>query len=204
MSKISNALTMLELLNNNRKYSINELAERLEVTPRMIRIYKQDLENAGIYIGTIKGPHGGYVLSDNVFLPQRGFSKYDVELLKEISEILSENKEFKFSNELEELTEKVSGIYKASKRKADQEIMCADNNTKYNIISEAIKQKRKLNINFLSLDRSVKNRTIHPCNLFLYNEEWYVSAFCELRGEIRHFAFSRILKLDLLKISYEN
>ena len=51
MSKISNALTMLELLNNNRKYSINELAERLEVTPRMIRIYKQDLENAGIYIG---------------------------------------------------------------------------------------------------------------------------------------------------------
>ena len=44
MSKVSNALLMLEYLSNGRKYSINELATLLEVTPRMIRSYKDDLD----------------------------------------------------------------------------------------------------------------------------------------------------------------
>lgn len=33
MSKISNILTMLQLLQNGRKYSIKELTEKLEVSP---------------------------------------------------------------------------------------------------------------------------------------------------------------------------
>lgn len=49
MSKISNVLTMLQLLQSGRKYSINELASILEVSERMIRVYKEDLEKA-VYI----------------------------------------------------------------------------------------------------------------------------------------------------------
>ena len=49
MSKISNVLTMIQLLQSGRKYSINELSKELEVSERMIRIYKEDLEKAGIY-----------------------------------------------------------------------------------------------------------------------------------------------------------
>ena len=45
MSKISNVLTMLQLLQSGRKYSINELSNELEVSERMIRVYKEDLEN---------------------------------------------------------------------------------------------------------------------------------------------------------------
>ena len=44
MSKISNVLTMLEYLSSGRKYSIKELSEKLEVTPRMIRVYKEELK----------------------------------------------------------------------------------------------------------------------------------------------------------------
>ena len=40
MSKVGNTLTMLRLLESGRKYSVNELAERIEVKPRMIKIYK--------------------------------------------------------------------------------------------------------------------------------------------------------------------
>ena len=50
MSKLSNVLMMLQLLQNKRKYSIKELAEKLEVSPIMIRQYKDELEYAGIYI----------------------------------------------------------------------------------------------------------------------------------------------------------
>lgn len=70
MSKISNVLTMLEYLSTGKKYSISELAEKLEVTPRMIRVYKEEIEKAGIYIDTIKGPYGGYVLNQNINVPK--------------------------------------------------------------------------------------------------------------------------------------
>ena len=56
MSKVSNAITLLELLNSGRKYSIKELSDILEVSERMIRVYKEDLEKAGIYVESILGP----------------------------------------------------------------------------------------------------------------------------------------------------
>ena len=71
MSKISNVLNMIEYLSTGRKYSIAELSEKLEVTPRMIRVYKDEIEKAGIYIDTIKGPYGGYVLNQNINVPKR-------------------------------------------------------------------------------------------------------------------------------------
>ena len=45
MSKVSNVLTMIELLNSGRKYSIKELSQELEVSERMIRVYKEELDN---------------------------------------------------------------------------------------------------------------------------------------------------------------
>ena len=40
VSKLGNTLTMLRLLESGRKYTVKELSEKLEVTPRMIKIYK--------------------------------------------------------------------------------------------------------------------------------------------------------------------
>ena len=71
MSKVSNVLTMLEYLSSGRKYSIKELSKKLEVSPRMVRVYKEELEKAGICIDTIKGPYGGYVLNQNINVPKR-------------------------------------------------------------------------------------------------------------------------------------
>ena len=66
MSKLSNAITMIELLNSGKKYSVDELSNILEVTPRMVRIYKEEIEKSGIYIDTIRGPYGGYVLNKSI------------------------------------------------------------------------------------------------------------------------------------------
>lgn len=78
MSKVSNVLTMLEYLSTGRKYSISELSEKLEVSPRMIRVYKDEIEKAGIYIDTIKGPYGGYVLNQNINVPKRFIIPNDI------------------------------------------------------------------------------------------------------------------------------
>lgn len=69
MSKLSNAIMLLRLLQNGQKYSIKELSSKLEVSPRMIREYKNELELAGIFIESIRGPYGGYYLNQNIRLP---------------------------------------------------------------------------------------------------------------------------------------
>lgn len=203
MGKLSNILTMAELLSSGRKYSISELATILEVTPRMIRFYKEELEKSGIYVDTIRGPYGGYILDTARILPSRGFSKYDVQLLINIKERLKNDEEFSLFKELDDLTDKVNGIYKTSKKKyIGSELIKETGKEKYNIFNKAIKEKRKVEITFLSANGEENIRIIHPCDMFLYSGYWYVSAFCELRNEIRHFRLERILSYKELEEKY--
>ena len=69
MSKVANVLNMLQVLKDGKLHSIKDLAERLEVSERMIRQYKQELEQVGIYVKSSTGKYGGYQLEpDNNFL----------------------------------------------------------------------------------------------------------------------------------------
>ena len=77
MAKLSNMLVMINLLKSGRKYSVKELAERLEVSERVVREYKLFLEEAGIYLETIRGPYGGYVLNRDVVIPNLKYSQRD-------------------------------------------------------------------------------------------------------------------------------
>ena len=65
MSKISNMLNMLQILKDKKIHSILSLSEELEVSERMIRQYKQELEQAGIYLKSFTGKYGGYQLDVN-------------------------------------------------------------------------------------------------------------------------------------------
>ena len=65
MSKISNMLNMLQILKDNRIHSILSLSQELEVSERMIRKYKDELEQAGIYLKSYTGKYGGYQLYQN-------------------------------------------------------------------------------------------------------------------------------------------
>ena len=113
MSKVSNVLTMLELLQSGKKYSINELSSILEVSERMIRVYKEDLEKAGIYIDTIMGPYGGYVLNQSVRMPVRKFKMKDAELL---DKYIKNEKDKDTKDKLILLQDKIKGVYIGSKK----------------------------------------------------------------------------------------
>ena len=65
MSKISNMLNFLQILKDGKIHSIRSLSEKIEVSERMIRQYKLELEQAGIYIKSYIGKYGGYKLDEN-------------------------------------------------------------------------------------------------------------------------------------------
>ena len=200
MSKVSNVITMLELLQSGRKYSISELSERLEVSERMIRIYKDDLEKAGIYLDTIMGPYGGYVLNQSVRLPVRKFKMEDVKLL---DNYINQECDKELKDRLTLLQDKIRGVYIGSKQE-DKELNLKDEiQKKYNLLTRAIKEKRKVKILYYSYNKGENERIIDPAEMFLFQNGWYCAAFCEKKQDIRHFELKRIIKYELLEEKYE-
>lgn len=194
MSKISNVILLLEYLQNGRKYNIKELSEKLEVSERMIRVYKEELEKAGIYIDTIMGPYGGYVLNQSIRLPSRKFTKSDYEFLHN----LKVNKEDK--EKLDIIADKVHGVYFGSKNENIELTELTKNY--YNTLTRAIKEKRKVLINYYSYTHGNQDRIIHPLDMFLYNNGWGCTAYCEKKNDLRHFELKRINEIKLLDEKY--
>ena len=200
MSKLSNALTMLELLQSGRKYSVNELSSILEVSERMVRVYKDDLEKAGIYVDTIMGPYGGYVLNQKVRLPLRQFKMEDAELLNSYIELETDKLK---KERLILLQDKIEGVYKGCKLEEKDLDLTSENGKKYKILTRAIKEKRKVKILYYSYDKGENERIIDPAEMFLFQDGWYCAAFCEKRQDIRHFELRRMLKYELLDEKFE-
>ena len=144
-------LNMLQILKDKNIHSISSLAERLEVSERMIRQYKLELEQAGIYLKSYTGKFGGYQLNEN-----SNFLKI-------------ENK----------VKEKM-----------------------YLIMKKAIANKNKVKIKYKSVNSGITERIIHPAELFIYLDKWYIAAFCELRNEIRLFKLDDIIEYEILAEKY--
>ena len=50
---------MVDLLNTGNVYTLKDLSEKIGVTERMIRYYKNEICANGIAIESFKGPKGG-------------------------------------------------------------------------------------------------------------------------------------------------
>ena len=200
MSKLSNTLTMLQLLETGKKYSISELASILEVSERMIRVYKEDLEKAGIYIDTIMGPYGGYVLNQSIRMPVRKFKLKDASLLDKYIE----NEEDKDTKEkLILLQDKIKGVFIGSKKEDKQLNLTEEIGKRYNVLTRAIKERRKVKILYYSYGKGENERVIDPIEMFLFQDGWYCAAFCEKRKDMRHFELKRIINFELLDEKFE-
>ena len=200
MSKVSNTITLLNLLASGKKYNINELADILEVTPRMIRIYKEELEKAGIYIDTIMGPYGGYVLNQHIRIPYRKFKTEDYKML---DKYIKEETNEELKNNLILLQDKIRGIYIGSKTESKELDLEKETLNKYNILTRAIKEHRKVKITYYSYNKGENERIIDPAEMFLFQNGWYCAAFCEKKQDIRHFELKRIITYELLNEKYE-
>ena len=151
MSKIANMLNMLQILKDKQVHSIRSLSEEIEVSERMIRQYKLELEQAGIYLRSYTGKYGGYKLYENS----------------------------NFLRIKDEVKEKM-----------------------YVVMKNAIANKNKVKIVYRSVNSGITKRIIHPAELFIYIDKWYIAAFCELRNEIRLFKLDDIKEYEVLNETF--
>jgi len=195
VGKIANMLYMIDLLNTGNIYTLKELSEKIGVTERMIRYYKDEICNNGIAIESFKGPNGGYFMIDEI-KNYTSINKYDIQLLDNAKHFLSENN-FKYVDKYEEFLDKAKKMYSIYEEKSKYiaNVDTTSSDVIEKIIKSAISKNEKVDIVYNNVDGSQHRRIIHPLYLFKYKENYYVTAFCELRNDIRHFEIKRIVNI---------
>lgn len=203
MSRLSNALNMYMILQGRSLIKVKELAEIIEVSPRMIKEYRKDFEKAGIYIGFKSGRYGGYYLENKIDLKGLNISKEELESLKMANEIIKSGNHM-FSLDFETFSSKIINVAKDFEQ---IEYFNKDNLKSvhmkeveikwWNQIRKAMISKKKIKMIYkgLSITQNRENskvRTVHPYGTFDHDGAAYFFGYCEMRKEVRHFKVSRI------------
>ena len=210
MSKVSNMLNMVFILKDKKIHNMSELSQKLEVSPRMIKQYKDELELAGIYIDSKKGVSGGYRLNQELSNIDIGLTLQEVYLLNNTREYIEKiYDDFETRDLLLRVINKICKSYENNNLKRDEnKLVKIINENKglekvYLDMRNSINNKRKVYIEFNSINSGLSKRIIHPAELFNYLDNWYIAAFCELKREIRLFKLKDILKYKVLNEFYE-
>ena len=196
---------MIKILKDEKIHNMKDIAEKIEISPRMVKQYKNELEQAGIYIESKRGINGGYSLNKELNNIDIGLTYQELIKLKEIEQYFNENQDFK------KIIGKIIESYEKNINEADlkkinriQELGKINLKDTYLSLRKAINRKNKVKIKYYSNDSGLNDRVIHPAEMFYYLEEWYVAAFCEKRNAIRLFKLNDIQEYEILDDKYEN
>ena len=195
MSKLGNTLTMLKILESGKVYKISELAQMLECSERSVRTYKEDLEKAGIYIDSIPGKYGGYYYSKSMVDTCYCFNQRE---LNNIENVFLKLKELKFK-ELDKMSciiDKIrfQVILSSNRFKKLEDDNTEDIDKKYELISKAINSNSNLEI--IYKDR--KKCILQPHNIYVYDNDYYITGINISIKQIRTFNFKEIKNLKIL------
>lgn len=202
-------MIMLVLLRAKQQMKIGEIAEILEVNNRMVQIYRDDLEKAGIIIESKPGRYGGYSL------PKTYDSLLNLNLNPE--EVMALNMAYKqleesgfiYANELSVAYNKLMASLQVNKHyqgdvndyqfvSKSSPVALSNNQEREHCkkIHASLIQKKQIHINYYSLlNDEHQERTVSPYALYEYRNSLYLTGFCHLRQEIRDFKISRIKSL---------
>ena len=213
ISKIGNALKMAILLQSRGKMKATELAQELEVSERQIRKYRDDLEQASIFITSKFGTYGGYELLSNNNLLGLNVKQQDVITLDMINEQIKVNDDI-YKDEFTELVDKIKAVANMKNDSVDHmnyfivqsKANCnfEEEKKKYRDISIAFMTKKKVEITYYSLNsNSTSKRIVHPYGLYSYKSDKYMVAYCEKREAVIDFKLCRIYEYTVLDEKFE-
>lgn len=198
--KVALAIKMLNILASRDIVTKDELAQILEINARNIVEYKHELEYAGYEIETIRGIGGGYRLKKDAILPNPRLTEAEKSALNNASQYLNNRYDFLDKKDFNLALGKVlNSVYLTSE---DEYPMIIDRfplamkneeiKERYDLIAQALRNKQKIAIKYLSSKNKVSEHIVHPYRLYMYNLAWYVLAFNETINDIGYFKLNRI------------
>ncbi len=191
MNNISNVLKMIDVLGTGKKYTVAELSNILGVSSRMVRYYKDKLEESGIYIDSYLGVDGGYVLYNKINYYNQ-LNKYDIKILKELNEELDE--ENKSNNGLKNIIKKLEliDIITDNGNIYDTIIDSDMKNDNLNKLENAINNNQSIEIINENIEGISRKRRVKPYQIFNHKNRFFVICYCDYKQDFRHFEIERI------------
>lgn len=187
----------------NGKATAPELAQKFEVSIRTIYRDIDSISSAGIPIYATQGKGGGISILNDYTLDKSLFSEQEQEqMLTALQGMVATTEEN--SNEL--LT-KLSGLFQIKSTNwievdfSDWAHRTPQQDT-FNIIKEAIFQKRTISFCYFSGKGNTEKRNVRPIRLVFKSKSWYLYSFCLLRNDYRFFKLTRIKELEMLSETY--
>ncbi len=187
----------------NGKATAPELAQKFEVSIRTIYRDIDALSSAGIPIYATQGKGGGISILNDYTLDKSLLSEQEQEqmltALQGMTATIGKNSS--------ELLTKLSALFQIKStnwidvdfsdwthRAPQQDI--------FNIIKEAIFQKKVISFCYFSGKGNKEKRTVKPIQLVFKSKSWYLYSFCLLRNDYRFFKLTRIRELELLSETF--
>lgn len=200
MSRTSNCIRMLQMLNSGRTIKISEFADEFETNARNIIEYRKELEDAGYTIETIPGKFGGYKLDKSVIFPSLKLTNDEKKSLIEAYEYVKEKKDYMYKKDFEVAFQKI--ISNNSYPEINNDLLVVDKYQltmseaevleRYKFIEKAINEKKEIEIEYNSLKNGKKRHILHPYKLFIYNNSWFVLALNPEVYDVWNFKINRI------------
>lgn len=191
MSKIYSIYSLISLLSEGKKKNLKELSSEIGISQTMVRKYFDELEKLGIYVESIKGRNGGYYISSSYYkVPSLPFTKEDIKILESMKEI--------DSVKLNIVISKIKTYVENNNNKIIEENLNKYKKEYYDFKRAIIEKKKILLFYFSPSEKKITERIIVPKEIFIYDNEFYLFSFCELRNSMRQFKFELIKKYKIL------
>jgi predicted DNA-binding transcriptional regulator YafY len=209
VSRAQRLLDLIQLLRRHR-FPVGgaALAQELGVSLRTLYRDVDILKAQGAHIDGEAGV--GYVLRPGFMLPPLMFSEEEIEALVLGSRWVAERADGMLSAAARNALAKIVAVLPDDMRDgADatglligpgERIAAGD--VELATIRQAIRTERKLSIAYIDQDGARTRRVVWPFALAFFDRVRIVAAWCELRGDYRHFRTDRIAALTLSEKRY--
>lgn len=205
--KIERLLGLLSVLANTDKITVQEVAERFEVSRRTILRDLNTLNCAGIPIVSYPGNGGGVSVMENYKLNKKVLSAGDTEkIFTGLSALKSIGGDNSVTSLIAKLVpEKSTTVFSQSEYVIDLSSWFSDSIVSKKIarIHQAICECRLIRLEYIARNsRSV--RIIEPHKLVFKQSNWYIYAFCRKREDFRLFKVSRIVTYEVMDERFQH
>ncbi|QKJ88510.1 YafY family transcriptional regulator [Paramixta manurensis] len=205
MRRADRLFQLIQILRrSNRPVTAARLAEELEVSKRTV--YRDIADLAGQRV-PVEGTAGaGYTLSADYDMPPLMFTAEEleaiwlgVELVRQLPDAtLANNASDVLTKILSALPAKLIGAVTESAVAVKPE-PCSDNKPDTRPIRMAIRQGKKLLLHYHAASGELSSRIIWPVVLGYDQHHCLLIAWCESKGDFRHFRVDRIVRLAVLE-----
>lgn len=188
---------------NSRPASARELADHTGVSERTIY---RDIASLQAMGAPIRGEGGiGYQLEWGYFLPPLHFNKDELDAIALGMRLVAARGDDSLAEAARQVAGKVEALLPDADKGAvrDPRILAVSPSIGslpiLASLREAIRLRRKVNIDYLDLNGNRSQRRLRPLGLTAFDAVWLLTAWCEMKDSFRNFRVDRIEQIKIQK-----